>query len=65
MKKIKHITINLNIDEYNALLLIADKQKRNITNMSYILLVDTIKKTVLQYVNIKSDDFTKLNFINE
>lgn len=60
MKKNKHIHINLTEDQYNALLLMAAREKRNITNMAYILLNDAIEKSVINYIDEKNTGFTKV-----
>lgn len=60
MKKNKHIHINLTEDQYNALLLMATREKRNITNMAYILLNDAIEKSVIDYIDEKNTGFTKV-----
>ena len=55
--KSKHILINITEDQYNALLLMANKEKRNITNMSYLLLVDAIEKNIINYIDEKGGGF--------
>lgn len=57
MKRNKHILINLTEDQYNALLLMSSKEKRNITNMSYLLLVDAIEKNIINYIDEKNSGF--------
>lgn len=59
MKKNKHITLNLTEDQYNALVLMATKEKRNITNMVYILLDDAIEKNIIKYIDEKNSGFKK------
>lgn len=60
MKKNKHITLNLTEDQYNAVLLMATKENRNITNMVYILLQAAIENSVINYIDEKSTGFKKL-----
>ena len=40
MKKDKHITINIDDNDYNALKTIASKENRNITNLCYLIIKD-------------------------
>lgn len=63
MKKNKHITINLTEDQYNAVLLMAIKENRNITNMVYILLQAAIENSIINYIDEKSTGFKKLTRI--
>lgn len=60
MKKNKHIHINLTEDQYNALLLMATAEKRNITNMAYILLDAAIEKSIINYIDEKNTGFIKV-----
>jgi len=60
MKKNKHIHINLTEDQYNALLLMANTEKRNITNMAYILLDAAIEKSIINYIDEKNTGFIKV-----
>lgn len=62
--KSKHILINITEDQYNALLLMADKEKRNITNMAYLLLVDAIEKNIINYIDEKNSGFHPCKHIN-
>lgn len=62
MKKNKHILLNITEDQYNALVLMAAKNKRNITNMAYILLDDAIENNIINYIDEKSGGFNKLLF---
>lgn len=61
MKKNKHILLNITEDQYNALVLMAAKNKRNITNMVYILLEDAIDENIIKYIDEKSTGFKKLS----
>ena len=58
MKKTKHILLNITEDQYNALVLMAAKNKRNITNMAFILLDDAIEKNIINYIDKKDSGFT-------
>lgn len=60
MKKNRHITLNLTEDQYNAVLLMATKENRNITNMVYILLQAAIENSIINYIDEKSTGFKKL-----
>ena len=42
IKRNKHITINLSDDEYNALLFMANKDRRTLANYLYLLVSDEI-----------------------
>ena len=64
MKKNKHILLNITEDQYNALVLMATKNKRNITNMAYILLDAAIEKSIINYIDEKNSGFKKLEFNN-
>lgn len=59
-KRQKHITINLTEDHYNALKILADNERRTITDTAYLLLIDEIEKKILNHVIIKSDPLTKI-----
>lgn len=61
MKKNKHILLNITEDQYNALVLMAEKNKRNITNMAYILLDDAIEKNIINYIDVKDSEYKKLS----
>lgn len=63
MKKNKHVTLNLTEDQYNAVLLMATKENRNITNMVYILLQAAIENSIINYIDEKSTGFKKLRRI--
>lgn len=43
--KDKHITLNLNEEQYNALKDRAEKENRTITNYAYLLLIKALKET--------------------
>ena len=64
MKKNKHILLNITVDQYDALVLMAAKNKRTITNMAYILLEDAIEKNIINYIDEKNSGFKKIDFIN-
>lgn len=64
MKRNKHILINLTEDQYNALLFIADKENRKISDAAYILLIESINKNILQCVDIKNSGFKPLKYNN-
>lgn len=61
MKKNKHITINLKEEDYNNLLCIAADQNRNITNMAYLLLIDAIKKNIIDMVDLSKNDLINIS----
>lgn len=42
-KKIKHITINIDSYRYNQLKMIASKQRMNITQATYYLIIDNLQ----------------------
>lgn len=60
MKKNKHILLNITEDQYNALVLMADANKRNITNMAYLFLEDAIEKNIIHYIKEENSGFHKL-----
>lgn len=43
-KKIKHITINIDSYRYNQLTMIANKQRMNITQATYYLIIDNLQE---------------------
>lgn len=61
MKKNKHITINLNESIYNDLVYIASQQNRNITNMAYLLLIDAIKKNIIDLIDLSKNDLINIS----
>lgn len=50
-KKVKHITVNLTDDGYNAIMYLANKENRNITNMVYILLDEIVNAKLIKAVD--------------
>lgn len=54
--KSKHILINITEDQYNALMLIANKTSRTITNVSYLLLIESLEKNIINFVNHSNND---------
>ena len=44
MKKDKHITINIDDNDFNALKTLASKDNRNITNLCYLIIKDYLKQ---------------------
>ena len=62
MNKTKHILINLTIDEYNAIKLIAEKTQRSITNVAYLLLNEKLEKTIINFIDEKNAGFAKMQF---
>jgi len=61
MKRNKHILINLNEDQYNALLLIAEKQQRKTADAAYLLLLNSINNEIIKICDIKTS-FEKLKY---
>lgn len=61
MKRIKHITINLNEDQYKELKYLADKERRKIADIAYLLLTDSLEEKILKAVNIKSGKLEKIS----
>lgn len=55
----KHILINLNEEQYNAIVLIAEKNKRKVADVAYLLLNDSIEKIIINYIDEKNDGFKK------
>ena len=55
MKRQKHICINLNDDEYNTLLFLANKERRKLAEYVYLIVIDSIDKNILDAVDIHSD----------
>lgn len=62
MKRQKHITINLNDEQYNAINLIAQRNNRKIADVAYLLLVDQIEKIIINYVDESNTGFKKMHF---
>ena len=60
MKKLKHITVNLTIDEYNSIIFIANKQSRTAANVAYMLIKESLEKEILKAVNIHNSGLHKL-----
>lgn len=61
MKKNKHITINLNTDEYNALLFMANKERRTLAAYVALLVSDEINNRIANAVIIH-DEIKKISF---
>ena len=55
MKRIKHITINLTQDQYNCLLFIAERERRKISDLAYLLLSDNIESLIIKYTDVKTE----------
>ena len=64
MKRNKHILINLTEDQYNAIALMSDKNRRKIADMVYILVSDAIEKNIIDYIDKKNSGLKKLEFNN-
>lgn len=64
MKRNKHILINLTEDQYNAIALMSDKNRRKIADMVYILVSDAIDENIIKYIDEKNSGFKKLEFNN-
>lgn len=64
MKRNKHILINLTEDQYNQLIFIAEKERRKLADMAYIILTDSIDSLALKATDIKSSGFEKLKYID-
>ena len=62
-KRNKHILVNLTEDQYNALLLMATKNRRKLADMAFILLSDAIDDNIAAYTTIKSGEYKKMHFI--
>ena len=60
MKKLKHITVNLTIDEYNEIIFIANKQSRTAANVAYMLIKESLQKEILKAVDIHNSGLHKL-----
>ena len=60
MKKLRHITVNLTIDEYNEIIFIANKQSRTAANVAYMLIKESLENEILKAVNIHNSGFNKL-----
>ena len=61
MKRNKHITININEAEYNALVFIAEKQKRKLADVVYLLASESLNAATLAAVD-EGGAFYKLKF---
>lgn len=59
MKRNKHILINLTEDQYNAIALISDKNRRKIADMVYIFVSDAIDENIIKYIDEKNSGFKK------
>ena len=64
MKRNKHILINLTEDQYNAIALMSDKNRRKIADMVYILVSDAIDENIINYIDEKNSGFNKLKLNN-
>ena len=51
MKRNKHITININESEYNALQFIASKEKRKLADVVYLLISESLNAATLAAVD--------------
>lgn len=63
-KRNKHVLINLTEDQYNAIALMSDKNRRKIADMVYILVSDAIDENIIKYIDEKNSGFKKLEFNN-
>lgn len=59
MKKLKHITVNLTIDEYNEIIFIANKQSRTAANVAYMLIKESLQDEILKAVSIHDSGLYK------
>ena len=64
MKRNKHILINLTDAEYNEIIYIANANKRKIADVAYLLLLNSLDKDILQYIDRGGSSFEKLKFNN-
>lgn len=62
MKRQKHITINLNDEQYNAINLIAQRNNRKIADVAYLIIMDQIEKLIINYVDESNAGFKKMHF---
>lgn len=62
MKRNKHITINLNEDQYNALECIARNTQRKLSDAAYLLLLESINKNIIQFVDLGSGEYKHLKY---
>lgn len=65
MKRNKHVLINLNEDQYNALLFIANKQRRKASDAAYLLIIDAINEVLPQLAKISSSGFNEIKSLND
>ena len=65
MKRNKHILINLTEDQFNCLKFIAIKENRKISDIAYLLLINTINEKIINYVNVKNSGFKVLKYQSE
>lgn len=63
-KRNKHVLINLTEDQYNQLLFIAEKERRKLADMAFIILTDSIDSLITKATDIKSSGFDKLKYID-
>lgn len=61
-KRNKHVLINLTQNQYNALVFLADSQRRKVADIAYILLTDSIQINMLHIADIKNTGFKKLDY---
>lgn len=64
-KRNKHILINLTENQYNQLLFIADKQRRKLADIAYLMLIDSLHDEILKQVDRGGSDFIQLQFKNK
>lgn len=65
MKRNKHILINLTDEQFNAIQFIAIKENRKISDIAYLLLINTINEKIINYVDIKNSGFKTLKYQSE
>ena len=65
MKRNKHVLINLTEDQYNALVFIANKENRKISDSAYLIIIESINKNILKYADIKNSGFKPLKYNND
>ena len=64
MKRNKHVLINLTEDQFNMLLFIANKENRKISDIAYLIIIESLNNKAAQYTDIKNSGFKKLTYNN-
>lgn len=62
MKKDKHITINLNEAQYNAVLMIAEASERTPSDVARLLLLKALNNDIAEKTIIYNGDFKPLTW---